>query len=186
MEISPRGQNLIPVDIYTSSYRAVGKLEVSSAGVMGIMNDATSSFMEMHDARLARLHVPTKLVDHFEIIRMVRLQVFAICLTRREDIGPKSLVRGGYATVNNIPVRIITQVYELEGTLEMPGRFDFSVIMAEGTHDFIPLYNAKLTAVLIPKLMVKSPCMMFNRRQVDMIGLSSQRSGMDQERSIIA
>jgi hypothetical protein len=176
MTLEPtRTHRYIQADFLTTSFRVVGKMLVSSPGVTGVMNDTTSAFMEIQDARLARLHMPTKLVDHFEVIRLVKSQVFAVCVPRREDLGPQAVARGGFARVVEYPIRVTTQVYELEGTLEFPGRFEFSSIMSEGTNDFLPLYNAKLTAVLIPSLRVESPAMMFNRRQVDMLGLIKER-----------
>jgi hypothetical protein len=35
---------------------------VPRTGLMGLMNDVTTHFMEVLDAKLARLHMPTKLV----------------------------------------------------------------------------------------------------------------------------
>ena len=175
MDTSPRTHRFLPADILTSSYRVVGKMMVSSNGIMGIMNDPTHSYMEIHDARMARIHMPTKLVDHFEVVRMFKRQVFAIAVARREDLGPQAVVRGGFGTINELPVRITAQVYEIEGKLEVPGRFEFSALMAEGSRDFIPVFDAVLTAVLIPNLRVESPGMLFNRTQVDLLALQNQR-----------
>lgn len=176
MDTSPRTHRFIPADILTTSYRVVGKVVVTTNGVMGMMNDPTHSYMEVHDARLARIHMPTKLVDHFEVVRMFKRQVFAVALARREDLGPQMVVRGGYGSTTEYPVRLTTQVYEIEGKLEIPGsRFDFSALMSEGTRDFIPVYDANLTAILIPNLRVESPGMLFNRTQVDLLALQSQR-----------
>ena len=175
MDTAPRTYRFLPADILTSGYRDVGKVMVSSTGLMGMMNDSTHSVMEVHDARLARVHMPTKLVDHFEIIRMMKSQVYAVCMARREDLGPQALVRGGFASVVEYPVRITTQVFEVEGTLELPGRFDFATLMTDGTRDFVPVFNAALTAILIPTLRVESPGMLINRRQIDMIALLGNR-----------
>lgn len=175
MDTSPRTHRFLPADILTSSYRVVGKISVSTNGAMGLMNDPTHSYMEVMDARLARIHMPTKLVDHFEVVRMFKRQIFAIALPRREDLGPQALVRGGFGTVTEYPVRLTTQVYEIEGTVEYPGRFDFSALMAEGTRDFVPIFDAILTATLIPTLRVESPGMLFNRKQVDLLALQGQR-----------
>lgn len=142
---------------------------------MGLINDQMNSFMEIVDARLARVHMPSKLVDHYEVVRIVKSQIFAIALTRREDIGPQALARGGYVRLSEYPVRIATPVYELQGTLEWAGRFDFSTIMIEGSRDFVPIYDARLMAVLIPALKVESPAVLFNRRQVDLLALNNQR-----------
>ncbi len=168
-------QRAIPADFYTPSYRIVGKVMVPNTGLMGLINDQMNSFMEIVDARLARVHMPSKLVDHYEVVRIVKSQIFAIALTRREDIGPQALARGGYVRLSEYPVRIATPVYELQGTLEWAGRFDFSTIMIEGSRDLVPIYDARLTAVLIPALKVESPAVLFNRRQVDLLALNTQR-----------
>ena len=164
-----RTQRLISADFLTHSYRVVGKLMVPHSGVTGLMNDPTNSFMEVLDAKLARLHMPTKLVGEYQVIDLVKANVFAICLARREDVGPQALARGGYQNMVKFPLRLVTQVYELEGTLEWAGRFDFATVMVEGIRDFVPLYDAKLTATLIPQLCIETPALLFNRRQVDML-----------------
>ncbi len=175
MDTGPRTHRFLPADILTSSYRVVGKVSVSTNGVMGLLNDPTHTYLEVLDARLARIHMPTKLVDHYEVIRLFKRQVFSIALARREDLGPAAVVRGGFASVTEYPVRLTTQVYEIEGKIEYPGRFDFSALMAEGSRDFIPIFDAILTAILIPNLRVESPGMLFNRNQVDLLALQGQR-----------
>jgi hypothetical protein len=174
-EVPTMTQRAIPADFYTPSYRIVGKVLVPNTGLMGLVNDQMTSFMEIVDARLARVHMPSKLVDHYEVVRIVKAQIFAIALTRREDIGPQALARGGYVRLSEYPVRIATPVYELQGTLEWAGRFDFSSIMVEGSREFVPLYESALTAVLITALKVESPAVLFNRRQVDLLALNNQR-----------
>src|SRR4030095_5774430 len=115
MEPAQRTYRFLPADIYTAGYRIVGKVMVSTNGIMGVMNDITKSHLEIQDARMARIHMPTKLVDHFEVVRLVKTQIFAACATRREDIGPHAVVRGGYSNVQSVPSRLTTSIYELEG-----------------------------------------------------------------------
>lgn len=176
MDTSPRTYRFIPVDIYTAGYRVVGKVMVANTGVIGLMNDTTNSSLEVHDARLAKVHMPTKLVDHFEIVRMVKKRVMAMCLARREDLGPIALVRGGYGTITEYPARFTTHVYEVEGKLELPGRFDFQGLMFDGTREFVPIFDATLTAVLIPNVRVESPGILLNRRHADLVALLGQRA----------
>jgi len=166
---------MLSADFVTQSYRVVGKMMVPNTGVVGLINDPTNSFMEIVDAKLARIHMPPKLVGEYKLVDLVKTNVFAICLTRREDVGPQALVRGGYQNLVEYSIRATTQVYELEGTLEWPGRFNFASIMVEGVRDFVPLYKATLTAILIPQFRIESPAILFNRRQVDLIGLVSEK-----------
>jgi len=166
---------VISADFFTPSYRIVGKTMVPNTGILGLVNDPTTSFMEILDARLARAHMPSKLVDHYEVVRIVKSHIFAISMSRREDLGPQTLARGGYVRLTEFPVRITTPVYELDGVLEWAGRFDFSTVMVEGNSNFIPMYNAVITAILLPALRVESPAVLFNRNQVDILALNNQR-----------
>jgi len=175
LDISPRTYRFVPVDILTSGYRVVGKITVTTHGAIGQMNDPAHSSLEVHDARLARLHMPTKLVDHFEIVRMMKRQVHAFCLARREDLGPQALVRGGFTTVTEYAVRITTQMFEIEGTMELPGRFDFTALVNEGSRDFLPVFNTTVTAILIPSLKVECGGLLVNRRLIDIMALLNQR-----------
>jgi hypothetical protein len=168
-------QRFLSADFLTPSYRVAGKLNVSTSGVVGMLNDSNKSFMEVLDAKCARIHMHTKLVGEYPIMDLVKTNLFAVCLPRREDMGPYAVVRGGYQKLVNYKIRVTTQVYELEGTLEWSGRFEFAAIMVEGTRDFIPLYNAKLNAIMIPQLSIESPAILFNRKQVDMLAVISDK-----------
>jgi hypothetical protein len=176
MDSSPRTYRFLPADLYTSGYRIVGKVMAGTSGIMGSMNDPTKSFLEIHDARLARIHMPTKLVDHFEVVRIVKEHIYALCAARREDLGPVAIVRGGYSNVSTMPARLTTPVYEAEGKLEVSGRFDFSVLISDNTRNFIPIFDASLTAILIPNLKADSPAILFNREHIDMMALLNQRA----------
>jgi hypothetical protein len=174
MDTSHRTYRFNPADVYTAGYRIVGKIMVSTNGIMGVLNDSTKSHLEIHDARLARIHMPTKLVDHFEIVRLVKSQVVIVCAARREDLGPTNIVRGGYSNIVETPTRLATDTFELEGKLQVAGRFDFVSMIADKTRNFIPLFDATITAILLPNLKVESPGILFNREKIDMLAFLSQ------------
>jgi hypothetical protein len=66
-------------------------------------------------------------------------------------------------------------MFEIEGVMELPGRFDFTALITEGSREFLPIFNATLTSILIPNLRVESPGMLINRKQVDLMALLNQR-----------
>ena len=176
MDTVQRTYRFLPADVYLAGYRVVGKLMISTNGIMGILNDNTKSHLEIHDARMARIHMPTKLVDHFEVVRLVKAQVFAVCAARREDLGPTAVVRGGYSNIAGVSTRLTTSIYEIEGKLEVAGRFDFVTLISDKTRNFVPLFDATLSAILIPNLKVESPGILFNREKIDMLALLNQRA----------
>ena len=172
---SPRTHRFVSVDVLTTSYRIVGKTMISNTGVIGMVNNPNSSFIEIHDARLARIHMPTKLADHYETIRLSKERLYAIALSRAEDVGPQAIARGGYAQTRRYGSFLTLGNYEIEGEIEWQGRFDFSILMTEGTRNFIPIYDANVTGTIIPTLKVDAPAALFNRKQVDLFALLKQR-----------
>jgi len=175
MPEKPVTQRQLAADFLTPSYRVVGKMMAPNTGVVGMLNDTTTSFMEVVDAKLARIHMPTKLVGEYNLVDLVKNNLFAVCLTRREDVGPQMLARGGYQNLVNYSIRLTSEVYEVEGTLEWAGRFDFATVMLQGTRDFVPLYNATVTAILIPQFRIESPAILFNRKYVDMLAMVTEK-----------
>lgn len=179
MDTSQRTYRFLPADVYIAGFRVVGKVMVSTNGIMGVFNDSTKSHIEIHDARMARIHMPTKLVDHYEIVRLVKAQVNVVCAARREDLGPTGIVRGGYSNVTELQARIATNVFEIEGKLQVAGRFDFVTLTSDKTRNFIPMFEATLTAILLPNLKVESPGILFNREKIDMLAFLNQRAKED-------
>jgi len=165
----------IRCDVLTMSYRIVGNILVPSNGLGGVLNNKTNSFQEIQNAQLARMHMPTKLIENYDIARLVKSQIIAVCVGRREDLGPLMMARGGYQNTIPYSVFITTPIYEITGTLEWTGRFDFTAIMVEGTRDFIPLYSCTIRAILIPNVVIESPAMFINRKQVDLLALATQK-----------
>ena len=64
---------------------------------------------------------------------------------------------------------------ESDGIMELPGRFDFASLVSDGTREFIPIFNATLTAILIPSLRVQSAGILVNRKLIDLVALLTQR-----------
>ncbi|HJS30001.1 MAG TPA: hypothetical protein VJ768_10290 [Anaerolineales bacterium] len=167
----------IVVDVLTPSYRLVGKIQVTHTGVIGLINDKTTSVLKMQEASMARLDTPTKLADRFRVIRVVKDRIFALCLARREDLGSQAWSRGGYGYQYDYPVRIISPIFEMDGVLEWSERFDLHAFMVEGTREFLPLYDADVRTVTLKTFRMESPAVLFNRTHVDALALHQGSTG---------
>jgi hypothetical protein len=174
MVVSPITKRQIQADFLTTSYRIVGEVRVGRTGFSGLLNDEASTLLDIFAANMARAHQPTKLVDCYESMSIVKSEILAVCLRRSEDVGPHTLGRGGYA-VSSHPIWLTTPVYEITGTLEWAGHLDSSAIMAEGGRGFIPLFDAKLTHILIPATSFECPAMFFNRQYISTLALTKER-----------
>ena len=157
----------IPAEFLTVNHYIFGQVLVSNTGMLGILCDSTTSFVELNDASVARIVKPDKIINYASSMWLVKDRVICVCLNKPDYIGSTSLARSSYTRVYQYPVQLTTSVFEIQGTLEWAGRFDFSIVMSEGSNPFLTIYDARISATLFPALNVDTPVMLFNRRFLD-------------------
>jgi hypothetical protein len=159
-------KRIIPVHVLTASYRIAGNAKVSNTGLNGLLTDTTSEFMTIMDASLGRIHDPDFLVQKLSDIRLVKDQIHSASVKRRQDIGPKGIVRAGYEQYHYFNIAITDAIYEYEGILEWPGRFDFTALMSGGTWEYLPVFDATVRSIVYPEMVIKSEAMLVNRSHI--------------------
>ena len=159
-------KRIIPVHVLTASYRIAGTVKVSNAGLNGLLTDPTSEFMTIMDASLGRIHDPDFLVQKLEDIRLVKDQIHAASIKRRQDIGPKGITRPGYENVNTFNIAITDATYEYEGLLEWPVRFKFTALMSGGTWEYLPIFDGTVRSIVYPELEIASEAILIKRAQI--------------------
>lgn len=154
--------NPVSVEIYTTSHRVLGRIQPSSAGLYGFMNDRTRSTIEVEGAHLTRLHQPARLVARYPRLWMNKREILALLLSARNEMGPVSMTRHGYSNVMQHWVNVLLSGYELRGAMESPGRLEISALMTDDSATFAPMYEVELQAILFPSIHATSPAVLFN------------------------
>ena len=152
----------IQAEFLTASYSIKGEVHVGSAGLGGYLNDSSDALVEVYEAGMARNLTPSKMMAIYDLAELNRKEIIAVCLKRREDVGPRLGLRVGYEPVE-YPVWLTTAEYEIEGTIEWSGHFEFSTLMAEGRRNFIPLYQANIQVIMVPKSKIECDALFVNR-----------------------
>jgi hypothetical protein len=177
----PSVNRSIVANFFTPSYRILGRVQVGSSGLLGLLNDPHTSFLSVQEASMARLHEPKTIADRHEEIRVVKQGLVIIAVSREVDLGTQSQIRGGFGHVARHPVRAVTGTFELEGELEWSGRFELSVMLSEGVREFVPLFDATLRAIHYEDLNMKSPAIIFNRKKLDIVRMLKRKRGSAEE-----
>lgn len=162
--VQPLAARYIPADFLMTNHYIFGQLRVTHTGIIGMLTDQTTSSVEINDASIARIHKPDKVINYASTMWLVKKQIFAVCLNKREFVT--SQLRPQFTRHYPYNVQVITPVFEINGILEWPGRFKFSSLLSEGS-PFFMLQNAQVDATLFPALHIESPFVMVNRDLVD-------------------
>jgi hypothetical protein len=164
----------VSCSLITQNYRVNGKVSVTAAGLVGLANDTNSSFIELEDASLVRLHRPQEIVAQFNVWNMVKARIIAILCERTADLGRISIARAGFQRQISYRVWGSVHGFEVFGILECPGKFDFSSQIFQGGNLFGSLFNATLIPVFFPQLVTRSPAILYNRQMVEGMGVISE------------
>ncbi len=161
--VSPIPNRLIPAEILTSSHYIFGQIKVIQSGLVGMLTDTTSSFLEVNEASIAPIYKPSNVMNYATQLYMVRSEIAAVCLSKRDYVGLQGVMKGGFQRLIPYPVQITTRTYEIAGTVEWSGRFEFSALITEGTSNFFMVYDGIITAHLYPELKLEAPVIILNR-----------------------
>jgi hypothetical protein len=161
--VSPVPNRLIPAEILTSSHYIFGQIKVIQSGLLGMLTDITSSFLEVNEASIAPIYKPSNVMNYAPQLYMVRSEIAAVCLSKRDYMGLQGVMKSGYQRLVPYPVSISTRTYEVTGTVEWSGRFEFSALISEGTSNFFMVYDGIITAHLYPELKIEAPVIILNR-----------------------
>jgi hypothetical protein len=154
---------LIPAEILTSSHYIFGQIKVRQSGLLGMLTDTTNSHLEINDTSIAPIHKPSSVMNYTPQLYLVRSEVAAVCLSKRDYMGLQGVMKAGYQRLFPYLVQISTRTYDISGTIEWSGRFEFSALLTEGTSNFFIVNDATLNAPLYPELKISSPIIILNR-----------------------
>jgi hypothetical protein len=175
----------VSVEIYTTTHRILGRIDSGASGLFSHLNIPTTRYLEVDGAHINRLHQPGKMVARYQTLWVVKNEIVTVLLSSRADWVLPGW-RGGYSTMIPHWIHLVMGGYELRGQVETPGKFNYGSFMIEGDRIFIPLYSTELVAILFPAVRASAPAMLFNREEVDAIGLLPKEaiprlSGQDTE-----
>jgi hypothetical protein len=172
--VSPSANRLVPAEVLTSSHYIFGQIKVLQSGLVGMLTDITTSHLEINDASIAPIHKPTSVMNYTPQLYLVRSEVVAICLSKRDYMGLQGVMKAGYQRLFPYAVQISTRMYDITGTIEWSGRLEFYALIAEGTSNYFIVYDATLTSPLYPELKIETPVTIINRSFLESLILNKK------------
>ncbi len=162
----PASRLNLHVDFLSNSHRVSCRVSAGPSGLMALLNDTTTSVVEIEDGYLSRLAQPAKILTHCENGYLQKAGISLCIVTRREEIGPTGMARGGFSQVSERSVLITTSQFEVEGMVEVVSKFDPAEILVSGTGRFFPVYNASAWATAFPEFPFAGGVILVNRQLV--------------------
>ena len=156
----------VGVEILTPTHRIAGQLQAGSQGLFSFLNLPTESGVDVDDASLCPLYVPWEEAEKVGTLWLVKSEIAVVAVANRADIGLVGTARGGYTKPFPYHVRVLAGGFEVRCLVEWPGKLDFSGLVLEGNRPFVAAYDARVRALLFPKVVLDPPAVLFNGKMV--------------------
>ena len=101
--VSPIANRLIPAEILTCSHYIFGQIKVIQSGLVGMLTDMTTSFIEVNDASIAPIHKPSSVMNYAPQLYLVRSEIAAVSLRKRDYMGLQGVMKSGYQRLDPVP-----------------------------------------------------------------------------------
>src|SRR5947209_979663 len=141
----------VNLDLLTQAFRVSCRVNVGATGLIGLLNDVTTSLVDVEDVYYSRLNQPARIVSHLDSAHLAKSNLALVVLSRREDLGPQGLARGGYSRLQPVPVLVTTAAFEVQGTIEVVTKFEAVELLMGGTGRYLNVYNASAVMALSPE-----------------------------------
>ena len=162
-------RNSVNADLLTPGFRVSCKVNVGPSGLIGLLNDVNTSLIDLEDAYYSRLTQPAKIVSHLDTAHLAKNNLTLVVLSRREDLGPQGLARGGYSRLLPVPVLITTATFEIQGSIDVVTKFDPAQLLMGGTGRFLNVYNASALMAANPETVFSGAVILVSRTAVEMV-----------------
>ena len=159
----------INADLLTPGFRVSCKVAVGPSGLIGLLNDINTSLIDLEDAYYSRLTQPAKIVSHLDTAHLAKNNLTLVVLSRREDLGPQGLARGGYSRLLPVPVLMTTATFEIQGSIEVVTKFDPAQLLMGGTGRFLNVYNASALMAASPETVFSGAVILVSRTAIEMV-----------------
>jgi hypothetical protein len=159
----------VNVDLVTQNFRTSCRVIIGPTALIVLLNDATTSLIDVEDAYYSRLQEPAKIVSHIDAGYVAKANVSLVILRRREDLGPEGLARGGFKRLLPVPLLVITTAFEIQGSVEVVNKFDPAELLLVGTGRFLSVYNASAVKASNPDTVFSGAVILVNRTSIEML-----------------
>ena len=92
-----------------------------------------------------------------------------VVLSRKDDLGPQGLARGGYSRLLPVPVLVTTSTFEIQGSIDVVTKFDPAALLMGGTGRYRNVYNASALMAASPETVFSGAVILVNRMAVEMV-----------------
>lgn len=162
-----RGQ-VINMDLFTDAYRVTGRAVVGAGGIHAELGNPNSSFLELQDAYISRIHTPGDIVASYSVCAFRKDNINFIVLQDRREGIPVGTQHGRSIYTRGRPVEAFLTVpsFEIQGEIIHEGKLSPRDILVQSIGRFQLVFGARATASFIPEIAYSGDLILVHKERI--------------------
>lgn len=170
------GRNqLINMDMFTDAYRVTGQVMVGAGGIHAELANPNSSFLELKDAYISRIHLPGEIIAHYKVAAFSKGNINFIVLQDRREGIPVGTQHGRsiYTRGRALSAFLTVPSFEISGEIMHDGKVSPREILVQSVGRYQLIFSAKALASLYPKISYSGDLILVQKDRIGIFCLDS-------------
>lgn len=170
MATSGLRQPMLNADIFTSSHRFSASIPIYNRRLADILNDRLTDFLQVHNVYVSRINKPGEIVGTYKLASLIKNHINFVLLPTEADGLSKEHKYNAFSKSNE-DVFITLPSFEINGRLEIIGKFDLKAILAIGTTKFMPIFQGTAVNSSNTQVSFGGPVLLVNKAALELFSV---------------
>ena len=168
------GGGFVTADFFTHTYRISAKADARKRSLADHLNDRLTSYLELYDAFVSRLHKPSEIVASYNLASLRKEGIIFAILSAEKETSERHTY--GYFAKQIYDIFLTVPSFEIRGKLQVVGKLDLQVFLVKGTEAFISISNPVVSPALFPNITFTVGTVLVNKSSIELFCISEAPS----------
>lgn len=164
-------QSLLTADIFTGSHRFSAQVNIGKRRLADVLNDRMTEFLTVENVYVSRINSPGDIVGRYTKASLLKRHITFVVLPTETDGLSKEHKYNAFSKSTE-KVFITLPSFEINGNLEIIGKFDLKAILAVGTTRFMPIFQGNAINSFFPDVQFGGPVILVNKEAVALFSVA--------------
>ena len=156
----------LAADFFTHSYRISGHVDISRRPLADMLNDRTTSFVQLEDCYVSPIDKPGEIIASHAASGLTKANLTLVLVPTRDDALARKQTYGSYLGTYLRKVFLTVPSFEIVGYLRLAGRVDLRRLLSTDAGEFIPILDGRVRASIRPDISFTSGGVLVNNRHI--------------------
>ncbi len=164
-------QSSLTADIFTGSHRFSVQIAIGNRRLADVLNDRMSDYLAVENVYVSRINNPGDIVGRFDKASLLKRHITFVVLPSEADGLSKEHKYNAFSkSTENIFLALPS--FEVNGRLEIIGKFDLKAILTIGTTRFMPVFRGEAVNAFFPDVKFGGPVILVNKEAVALFSVT--------------